>query len=230
MKQHWQRLSARFDALSKRERMLIFAAAVIGLALIGYQLLIEPQLVRHAMLTRQFGSQQQAQAQIKARLAELQARASEPDAQNRAALQELRRRLAQAETEFRTVQDSLVPPERMATLLDAMLRKNRALRLVSLNTLPASPVVEKAETKSGAKGGDERKMGKPADGGGLYRHGVQITVRGSYADLLEYLAQLEKLPQKMYWGRVTLASEEYPVAVLQLTVYTLSLDKSWLVI
>lgn len=228
MKQHWQRLSARFDALSKRERTLIFAAAVIGLALIGYQLLIEPQLVRHAMLTRQFGQQQQAQAQIKARLAELRAR--EPDAQNRAALQELRRRLAQAETEFRTVQDSLVPPERMATLLDAMLRKNRALHLVSLNTLPASPVVEKAEAKTGAKAGDERKMEKPADGGGLYRHGVQITVRGSYADLLEYLAQLEKLPEKMYWGRVTLASEEYPVAVLQLTVYTLSLDKSWLVI
>jgi hypothetical protein len=34
----------------------------------------------------------------------------------------------------------------------------------------------------------------------------------------------------MYWGRLALATEAYPVSVMQLTVYTISRDKSWLVI
>ncbi len=53
-------------------------------------------------------------------------------------------------------------------------------------------------------------------------------MRGGYADLLRYLERLERMPQKMYWGRVVLATEEYPVSRLQLTVYTISFGRRWL--
>jgi MSHA biogenesis protein MshJ len=58
---------------------------------------------------------------------------------------------------------------------------------------------------------------------------VEIVVQGSYSDLLDYVSRLEKQPWQVYWGRTVLAAE-YPKVVVTLTLYTLSLDKSWLVV
>jgi MSHA biogenesis protein MshJ len=62
----------------------------------------------------------------------------------------------------------------------------------------------------------------------IYKHGVKITVRGNYADLLQYLTALEKLPSQMFWGVAKLDVVQHPTAELSLTLYTLSLDKTWL--
>lgn len=232
MKETLQRWAARFDALKRRERMLIFAAVVAALGFLGNQIWIEPQLVRHATLTKQLQAQQQSRADIQAKLAETETRGREPDSKVRGELQALKQQITRADSEYRRVQESLAPPEQMGALLEAMLRKNHNLRLIALTTLPVSPVAANAE----ARAGDEKKPA-PSTGAktsaaaaGLYKHGVEITVRGKYPDLLDYLAKLEKLPQKMYWGQVALATEEYPNAVLRVTLFTLSLDTSWLVI
>ena len=53
-------------------------------------------------------------------------------------------------------------------------------------------------------------------------------MRGGYADLTQYLQMLEKLPTQMFWGMADLNVVKYPQAELTLTLYTLSLDKTWL--
>ena len=62
----------------------------------------------------------------------------------------------------------------------------------------------------------------------VYKHGVELVVKGSYADLTQYLMRLEGLPWQMFWGKAELKVEEYPKATLTLTLFTLSLDKTWL--
>ena len=62
----------------------------------------------------------------------------------------------------------------------------------------------------------------------IYKHGVKITVRGSYANLLRYLSALEKLPTQMFWGVAKMDVIKHPKVELSLTLYTLSLDKTWL--
>jgi MSHA biogenesis protein MshJ len=62
----------------------------------------------------------------------------------------------------------------------------------------------------------------------LYRHGVELTVDGSYADLLTYLKALEAMPQRVLWGGVQLKVEQHPKATLTLRLYTLSLSRTWL--
>jgi MSHA biogenesis protein MshJ len=64
----------------------------------------------------------------------------------------------------------------------------------------------------------------------IYQHGVEITLLGSYAGLHDYLAQLEKLPAQMFWGRISVNTEEYPRLRVTLTVQTLSLNKAWLIV
>jgi len=58
---------------------------------------------------------------------------------------------------------------------------------------------------------------------------VQVVVEGSYLDLLAYVARLEKQPWQVYWGK-TVMSANYPEVRIELTLYTLSLDKAWLVV
>jgi MSHA biogenesis protein MshJ len=90
-----------------------------------------------------------------------------------------------------------------------------------------APLMENGAGKG--KGEDAAHASTPL-GKHVFKHGVRITVRGSYPDMLRYLETLEHLKAQMFWGRAELTVTRYPVAELTLTVYTLSLDKTWLVV
>ena len=75
--------------------------------------------------------------------------------------------------------------------------------------------------------------GGPARAGGareVFRHTVELSVRGGYFDLLDYLAALERMPQRVFWDGFELSAAQYPQSVLKLTIYTLSPEKSWLTV
>ena len=57
-----------------------------------------------------------------------------------------------------------------------------------------------------------------------------MKLEGTYAEVLNWLRQLEEAPQKVLWGDVRYVVSEYPRAQVTLTVFTLSLDRSWLAI
>ena len=132
------------------------------------------------------------------------------------------------------MRNGLVPPEKMSTLLQGILNQNGKLHLVSLKTLPVSSlneaIVPKAgETRNAAVPGKANaQAAQKATEESLYRHGVEIVVQGSYFELMQYLAQLEKMPWQLIWGKANLRVVEHPVATLTLEVYTLSLEKKWL--
>ena len=92
-------------------------------------------------------------------------------------------------------------------------------------------MIERKPAEAVAKSGGDKPVAAAAPAQpNLYRHGVEIRVEGSYADLTAYLAELEHLPQRMLWDRVAVDGEHYPKIVMTVMVYTLSLDKSWLVV
>jgi MSHA biogenesis protein MshJ len=61
---------------------------------------------------------------------------------------------------------------------------------------------------------------------GFYRHGVELTLKGSYFELVQYLSQLEKLPARLIWGRTELQVEQYPEVRLTVQVRTVSSQPS----
>jgi MSHA biogenesis protein MshJ len=112
-----------------------------------------------------------------------------------------------------------------------MLSRNRRLKLVDMRTLPVAPLEVGADKAAPAARPAEAKPTappKPATQGQIYRHGVELTVTGTYLDLLGYLKALEKLPSQMYWGRLDLSVAAHPQVTLKLSVYTLSLDPAWM--
>ena len=230
MKQQWLKLAARIDRATLRQRIGVFFAAPFVVLYLLYMLLVAPLLREQARLRAQISQQQTTMAGIDTSITTLvDAFARDPDAASR-------QRLAAARAETRTLgaslaamQQGLVAPEQMAPLLQTILRANGRLQLVSLATLPVTAVGRPAPAPASATPAPApATTSAPAMATVLYRHGVQVTVRGSYLDMVDYMASLERLPTQLFWGQAQFAVEEFPRATVTLTLYTLSLDRTWL--
>jgi MSHA biogenesis protein MshJ len=144
-------------------------------------------------------------------------------------LDDLKKQLGELAGRLQTMESTLVPPQRMTGLLEDMIGRKTGLRLLSLKTLPVAPLLDK---KAGA---EEKEAAKPVDkvegsSAGLFKHGVEIRLEGSYQELTAYLERLEQAKLKLLWSSVSLSAEKHPKLVLTLTVYTLSLDRAWLIV
>jgi MSHA biogenesis protein MshJ len=157
---------------------------------------------------------------------------ADPDAANQARGEVLKRQITEIDGTLKDMQRSLVPAQNMKTVLQEVLARNPRLHLIAMHTLPAAPLVEKnekAEKPNAPAVPAARPQDKPSSGASnVFKHGVQITLQGSYTDLHDYLARLEKQPWRMFWARASLNAEDYPRLTLTVTIYTLSLDKAWL--
>ncbi len=247
----WQRIAVRIDAMSLRERALIFAALAVALVMLASTLLLDP-LARHDK------AQQAAIIQMQANTAALQAQVqtlvntynADPDAALRARLQRLREASQRSGKTLAELQNGLVPPQRMTALLEDLMTRHRALHLVALKTLAPTNLLEDATAtdkpspeiarllspvlpagivdSTAAAKVSAAPVAVQTPAGMVYRHGVEVTISGSYLDLMAYLNALEALPWHMFWGRVELDAEQYPKVNLTLRLYTLSLDAAWL--
>lgn len=225
MKEQWQKLVDKIDALALRERALIFVMMSVVLITPVNMFLLDPLRAKEKSLSQQLSEKQTQIAALQSQLQDLAVSSQiDPDIENRKRAQELKRKLAELEAPLETVQQSLVSPDKKVSLLEDLLVQNPRLRLVSLKTLPATSVLESKSVEPGKKGG-----GAPVPVTSLvYKHGVQLTIEGGYHDLLQYLVAMEKLPWRVVWGEADLRVDEYPKIVLTLTLYTLSLEKVWL--
>ncbi|MEW5707941.1 MAG: hypothetical protein AB1830_03405 [Pseudomonadota bacterium] len=231
MRARWQALAARIDALPQRERLYVLVALLGAMVFLFYLVLLEPVMAQNRQLAQRLQSHTREIEDIQRKIEVLaRGEAADPDRSNRQRLIALKRELEALEASLQNRQSHLVPAERIARLLREVLERNRGLQLVSLTTLPPVDLAD----PNPAQGTAENPLRLQAQGGEgpqrLYRHGVEISVRGSYSDLLRYVTELERLPWRMYWGRLQLAVDKYPVSTLTLTVYTLSMERTWLVI
>lgn len=254
MKQRLIALRARLDALKVRERVLVFGAVLALLIFVFDTLVLTPLQAREAALRTQLLNQRNEIAAIDTEIAALVERASvDPDKDARAHLAALQADSSALSQSLREIQTGLVEPERMAPLIESLLKANGRLQLVSLKTLPATVMngtpppaapAPPATVPGISPGLAALVQGGPAPAATaapgpaqtqvaqalalLYRHGVEVTVRGNYLDMVDYLATLEAMPDRLYWGRAALTVEQYPNSRLTLTVYTLSLDQKWM--
>lgn len=234
-KLQWQRLADRVDAFSLRERGLIFLAIALVLIVSVNLLLIDPLLTRSKNLQQRIVQDELQIQAMRSQIEELVAAANiDPDAALKARLENLRLQSEQAAVALQDIQSGLVPPQRIPALLQDLLRHSRSVSLVAMKTLPvetlgvAGPAaISSASAEAGASA-SERTGPSTGPVGAVYRHGVEITVQGSYMDLLSYLDGIEALPWQMFWGKADVDGKNYPTVTLTLRLHTLSLDEEWL--
>lgn len=225
MKDLWRSYGRRFDALSMRERVMVFAAAVCVIVFFGFQFGLAKPLAQGSRLSTQI-AQHESEAALAQQQTQILTRslAQDPNDALRKQIADLTAQIEERDLTVRGVQKGLVPPTRMAAVLENMLNRSRSVQLVLLKTLPVTTLVEKPAEEGGSLDAavpDEHQV---------YKHGVEITLQGNYLDLLDYLAKLEKLPWQMFWAQTRMDASDYPRVRVTLRLYTLSLDKAWLVV
>ncbi|OGS93748.1 MAG: agglutinin biogenesis protein [Gallionellales bacterium GWA2_59_43] len=225
MMRYWIIARDKVGALALRERAIVFATAALLLVSLVSEVLLAPLQAKRKTLSDQVVQQQERTKELRAQLQNLlQAQRDDEHSPLRMRLKQLRQQLQEQAGYLDERREHLVTPGKMAEVLGQVLQANPRVQLVELKTLPIGLLVDKPQ-EAGAV------QPVAADGQQqLFKHGVQITVRGGYLDLLGYASTLEKLPTRMYWGDASLSVEHYPDAVLTFTVYTLSLDQTWLTI
>jgi len=229
MREQWRKLADRFAALQPRERVLVLLGAVVGTALIYDAIVFQPMEARRKSLETRI-----AEARQKLKVAEALMQTKEPvgdsHAVKRSYRDALRVRLAEVNQSMVNLQQGMVPPERMARLLEDMLARTRGLQLVSMRALPPKPFEPRGAAPAPRAGAKSVKPVPKDPGRVIFQHGFELTLQGSYRDLHDYLARLEKLPWQMFWNRISVQTEQYPRLRVTITVQTLSLTRAWLIV
>ncbi|USD37284.1 type II secretion system protein GspM [Ferrimonas sp. SCSIO 43195] len=200
-----EKLRSQFDALSVRERGLIFGGGLVVLAMLLFTLLVEPMWLKLQQNQSSIGSIEAQLPAYQAQVMELNDQlASDLDEANRLKMDELSEQIAQEQSKLGERVIGLILPEQMPTVLAQMLTSAAQVELVSLVSNPAEPL-------------------SPASS--LYQHGLTLTLKGEYFGLMKVLAKMEALPQQFYWQKVDYQVEEYPMAIMTLDIYTLGTEK-----
>ena len=155
IKQQWDKVSTKVNALSMRERVLVFATVTVVMLFLLNMLLLEPLMARQKALHSQISQQQQTMLEVQAQIAALVLENS-PNANSpqRNQINQIRQEIAEGNAEgnayLKSSREKLVQPEKMAEHLRQLLSKNNRLQLVSLQTLPATPLLEPAKVAASA--------------------------------------------------------------------------------
>jgi MSHA biogenesis protein MshJ len=198
---------------------MILAALLALVWMLFEALLLTPMLQKQKLYRQEISAKQQQVVSLQAQQAATrQTSLVDPDAGNKDRLAELQQNMTRMDDDLRAAQRQLISPDRMPKVLESVLQKDRQVRLVALATLPVSGLMD------GVAGSKELK----APVSGIYKHGFEVTLEGSYPDLMRYVTALEASPWGMLWGEISLQAGVYPLSSLKLTLYTLSLDQAWL--
>lgn len=209
----WKALLARIDDMSLRERAMLFASISLVILLVAYAALLDPVLRKQKSLIDRVARDQNQINEIRTQIEQIvragDAKGRHPE---QVAVDALAGQIAELDRSLAAKQSGLIAPERLPALLRDILGRSKGVELESLRLLPGVPV--KAGTGETS----------------LYRHGVELAVKGSYFELLQYLEELEKRSSVLLWGSVELQVDQYPDVKLRVVIHSLSRNASLLAI
>jgi MSHA biogenesis protein MshJ len=236
-----EKMFARFDAMSLRERMLTAGAILAAVVMTWTIAILDPISGKHSAMLAEQATLEEQIALAQSGVAE--AAATDPvtlalreEKSLKASLDELNGKLASESA-------GLIPPERMVQVIQDVLNRQRGVKLVRLHNKAVTSLVQSIEVEPASTAGSttsedgtEEMPPEPAIAGepgqqemtGPFVHPVEIVVEGTYLDVLAYLQTLEKLDWRFYWKVLELETQQYPINRVRIELSTLSMDKDWI--
>jgi len=196
-KQHWRRI----EALSLRERLMIVVSVVFVMGAIADTLVLAPAKAQQSALRAEAATQVRELDALRQKLNSA-ARDAGADGPRDSLQQRLARSIDETKNVDRQIGERLGDagrPARLPELVDQVLRRNDRLTLTRLIT-----VAERPGEKSAAKGKEAPTAAS------LQWQAVDLGVSGSYLDLVQYLADLERALPELRWGPLKIHAEQTP--------------------
>lgn len=230
MTKYWNSVSSRFNERPVRERALLLLTALVLILLVGWELAVAPVLTNNERMNGQIEtllvSQQRLQEQQNTLMTQLE---NDPSRELQRLLDSRTQRLDRLDADIADTTNQFISPRSMVSLLRTMLVAQDELELLGVALKTPVPVYANSEADEAAPSGsgsqgDARQEGQPL----LFAHDVEITLRGPYLDVLDYLERLEAMDERLGWVQLDFDAESYPAGEARIRVRTLSLEQAWL--
>jgi len=207
-----QKLVARLDALTLRERSLVFGTIVALLFSVWHLVFMQPLAQRAEIDKKELASLSAridtANENLEIQVLQLAGIGDE----GRMQLQRIQQRIDQVNEQLGDYAAELIGPAEMAHVLEGVLENQHQLRLLNMRNLGAEALSVSDESSNAV----------------FYRHGLEIELAGTYLACLDYLEAIEALPWRFYWQVLELDVEEFPMNRIRIEVSTLSMDEEWI--
>ncbi|AOY88886.1 MSHA biogenesis protein MshJ [Marinobacter salinus] len=216
--------AAWFNERPIRERALITATVLVLLVVLGWDLGIAPALKTQQQLENRQRTLVDSRDSLLSQQQSLNHQlAKDPSQELR---NQLRARQARLEGLNRQIADTtgqLIAPKAMVSLLREMLSAQQVLKLRTMELKTPTPVFAPEPEAS-----DDESPGKKSEAPLLYAHDVELTIEGSYLEVLAYLEHLEALDERLGWVVLEYNAKNWPTGEAVIRVRTLSLEPAWL--
>ncbi|MGB0892854.1 MAG: type 4a pilus biogenesis protein PilO [Parashewanella sp.] len=212
MKQQLITLAEKFESLSRRERVLVTLTLVAAICFAAFQP-IDSMLKQQRLIQQQLAGLMSENEAVQMMISNYQNRLQlDPNEDYRNQLQSLKAQHQQLDEQLGDQVVDMVPPEYMPALLQQILTKTKGVKLTGLSSIEPEPMLNADDP----------------DSINLYRHGLKLSMTGSYFSFLTFVSEVDKLPNRLYWKRLNYKVDTYPNAKIELELYTLSLNKEFL--
>lgn len=202
-----------------RERALILATALVLVLLAGWELAVVPAQQAHSQLENRLQALSAERDSLLAQQETLDRQlANDPSQALRSQLSARQQRLDGLNRQISETTGQLIAPRAMVTLLRDILSAQESLELQAMSLQKPTPVFAPGEQEDGDQAVEPL----------LYAHDVELRIRGSYLDVLNYLERLEALDERLGWVRLDYEAGDWPSGEAVIRVRTLSLEPAWL--
>ncbi|SON50690.1 type 4a pilus biogenesis protein PilO [Vibrio tapetis] len=213
MMSKFEPLNAKFSAMTQREKSLVAIGGAVGVFMLMLTFLLEPAMERQSKQTNQLQSVELAAIRAQSEIARVtNILKGDPDKDVDIKLEQLQLQSELLDAQLDEIVKNLVTPNQMAELLEQVLNSSKNLKLQSLQSLPAEPIMSNGQ----------------AVNAGYFIHPVRIELSGKYFDIQTYLSTLEAMPVRYFWRSFQYQVDEYPTANLTLVVYTLGTGQEFI--
>ena len=229
--QGWERQARRIDALSLRERAILFLSIAAVLAALFDTLVLSPQAAR-ARQRSEAQSQQAAElAQLREQFVAVSRPANDPAGQLRRQLDDARAERERLDEALRRA-STLNQGEGLPTVLQRLLAQQPGLVLERLALLEDQPVAVPQLSLAALVSG-KPPAAAPASAPqrptlphmpGMSWQGVELQVQGSYRDIQRYLQALERELPGLRWGEMHLSTDRNESPRLQAQLFLLKVQ------
>ncbi|WP_342617865.1 hypothetical protein [Rhodoferax sp. GW822-FHT02A01] len=200
MKQQWQELLARVDALSLRERVFLFLSVFVCVLAGADFFWFTPATVAHRQLLQRFSAQSAELDRLRNEL-RVSGVPSDPSKDARDELQSAKARVQELNAQITALAPTDTKGPALELVLQRLLRRQDGLTLVSLDTMQSA-------NASGSNGAAASASAANAGDAAVSKRGLVLKVTGPYGELVKYVQALESALPGLRWGTMELKTDK----------------------
>lgn len=209
----------KYQSMTTRERLLIAGVCLIVVFFVVDYLALQPALSERTRLQQDIASAQRQRADQGNEIANLSSQlANSPTIVLQRQIESLKNQLREQDESVQARASGLTPAMELPVLLKEILEQHPGLTFEKLETLP----VEELKLLIAANGSPGDNADEKNTSTGVFKHTVELSLKGSYLALFNYLQSIEQMPWQLYWQELDYNSDQYPNASIRIQVYTLS--------